>query len=63
MPESAGRALPSRHRHRVTPDFVGTTKFNGKDVLTVRALEALTTLTAAAFHDISHPAVLADEEA
>ena len=38
---------------KLTSDFVGTTKFNGRDVLTV-APEALTTLTAAAFHDISH---------
>ena len=38
---------------KLTSDFVGTTKFGGKDVLTVEP-EALTTLTAAAFHDISH---------
>ncbi len=38
---------------KLTSDFVGTTKFNGRDVLTVEP-EALTTLTAAAFHDISH---------
>ena len=38
---------------KLTSDFVGTTRFNGRDVLTV-APEALTTLTAAAFHDISH---------
>ncbi|HSH99981.1 MAG TPA: fumarate hydratase, partial [Reyranella sp.] len=47
------------HGHDTTPyrklssDFVGTAKFNGKDVLTVEP-EALTMLTAAAFHDISH---------
>ncbi|MCA0249447.1 MAG: fumarate hydratase, partial [Proteobacteria bacterium] len=38
---------------KLTSDFVGTAKFNGRDVLTVDP-EALTTLTAAAFHDISH---------
>src|SRR5579862_2523611 len=47
------------HSHDTTPyrklssDFVGTARFNGKDVLTVEP-EALTMLTAAAFHDISH---------
>ena len=47
------------HGHDTTPyrklssDFVGTARFNGKDVLTVEP-EALTMLTAAAFHDISH---------
>ena len=38
---------------KLTSDFVGTATFNGRDVLTVEP-EALTTLTAAAFHDISH---------
>ncbi|HYD06231.1 MAG TPA: fumarate hydratase, partial [Reyranella sp.] len=47
------------HGHDTTPyrklssDFVATAKFNGKEVLTVEP-EALTMLTAAAFHDISH---------
>src|SRR5579871_4631600 len=47
------------HGHDSTPyrklssDFVGTAKFNGKEVLTVDP-QALTMLTAAAFHDISH---------
>jgi len=47
------------HGHDTTPyrklsaDFVGTARFNGKEVLTVEP-EALTMLTAAAFHDISH---------
>src|SRR5215510_9886145 len=38
---------------KLSSDHVGTAKFNGKDVLTVDA-EALTLLTAQAFHDISH---------
>jgi len=38
---------------KLTSDFVGTTKLNGTDVLTVDP-EAITTLTAAAFHEISH---------
>src|SRR6185503_14674651 len=38
---------------KLSSDFVGTARFNGKDVLTVEP-EALTMLTAAAFHDISH---------
>src|SRR5579883_1384147 len=38
---------------KLSSDFVGTAKFNGKDVLTVDP-QALTLLTAAAFHDISH---------
>src|SRR5476651_769023 len=38
---------------KLSSDFVGTTKFNGRDVLTVDP-QALTLLTAAAFHDISH---------
>jgi fumarate hydratase class I len=38
---------------KLTSDFVGTTKINGAEVLTVDP-EAITTLTAAAFHDISH---------
>src|SRR5476649_2667153 len=38
---------------KLSSDFVGTTKFNGRDILTVDP-EALTLLTAAAFHDISH---------
>ena len=38
---------------KLTADFVGTTKFNGRDVLTVEP-EALTLLTAQAFKDISH---------
>ena len=38
---------------KLSSDFVGTTKFNGKDVLTVEP-EALTLLTAEAFKDISH---------
>jgi fumarate hydratase, class I len=38
---------------KLTSDFVGTTKLNGSDVLTVDP-EAITTLTAAAFHEISH---------
>src|SRR5436190_19155029 len=47
------------HGHDSTPyrklssDFVATARFNGRDVLTVEP-EALTLLTAAAFHDISH---------
>src|SRR6476620_5428789 len=47
------------HGHDNTPyrklsaDFVGTARFNGKEVLTVEP-EALTMLTAAAFRDISH---------
>ncbi|MGE0423603.1 MAG: fumarate hydratase [Reyranellaceae bacterium] len=38
---------------KLTSDYVGTTKLNGTEVLTVDP-EAITTLTAAAFHDISH---------
>ena len=38
---------------KLTSDFVGTTRLNGTDVLTVDP-EAITTLTAAAFHEISH---------
>ncbi len=38
---------------KLTADHVGTARFNGRDVLTVEP-EALTLLTAAAFHDISH---------
>src|SRR5260221_6780101 len=38
---------------KLSSDFVGTTRFNGKDVLTVEP-EALTLLTAQAFKDISH---------
>lgn len=38
---------------KLTSDFVGTTKLNGTEVLTVDPA-AITTLTAAAFHDISH---------
>ncbi|MBX3498938.1 MAG: fumarate hydratase [Alphaproteobacteria bacterium] len=38
---------------KLTSDFVGTTTLNGAEVLTVDP-EAITTLTAAAFHDISH---------
>ena len=38
---------------KLSSDFVGTTKFNGRDVLTVEP-EALTLLTAQAFKDISH---------
>ena len=38
---------------KLSSDFVGTTKINGRDVLTVDP-QALTLLTAAAFHDISH---------
>src|SRR5689334_18528060 len=38
---------------KLSADHVGTAKFNGKDVLTVEP-EALTLLTAQAFHDISH---------
>ena len=38
---------------KLSSDFVGTAKFNGKDVLTVDP-QALTLLTAQAFHDISH---------
>src|SRR6201991_1694524 len=38
---------------KLSADHVGATKFNGRDVLTVEP-EALTMLTAAAFHDISH---------
>ncbi len=38
---------------KLTSDFVGTTKLNGTEVLTVDP-EAITTLTAAAFHEISH---------
>jgi fumarate hydratase, class I len=38
---------------KLTSDFVGTTKLNGTQVLTVDP-EAITTLTAAAFHEISH---------
>src|SRR6201990_2389473 len=47
------------HGHDTTPyrklssDFVGTAKFNGKEVLTVDP-QALTLLTAQAFHAISH---------
>jgi fumarate hydratase class I len=57
---------------KLSGDFVGTTKFNGRDVLTVDP-RALTLLTAAAFHDISHllrpghlaqlKSILDDEEA
>src|SRR5438046_1489021 len=39
--------------HKLSSDFVGTTRFNGRDVLTVEP-EALTLLTAQAFKDISH---------
>jgi len=38
---------------KLSSDFVGTAKFNGKEVLTVEP-EALTLLTAQAFKDISH---------
>jgi len=38
---------------KLSSDHVGVTKFNGRDVLTVEP-EALTLLTAQAFHDISH---------
>src|SRR5581483_10283597 len=38
---------------KLSSDFVGTAKFNDQDVLTVDP-QALTLLTAAAFHDISH---------
>ena len=38
---------------KLSADFVGTTKFGGRDVLTVEP-EALTLLTAQAFKDISH---------
>src|SRR5262244_4177905 len=38
---------------KLSADHVGTAKFNGRDVLTVEP-EALTLLTAQAFHDISH---------
>ena len=38
---------------KLSSDHVGVTKFNGRDVLTVEP-EALTMLTAQAFHDISH---------
>src|SRR6476660_2626877 len=38
---------------KLSSDFVGTTRFNGKDVLTIEP-EALTLLTAQAFKDISH---------
>src|ERR1700757_825030 len=38
---------------KLSSDFVGTARFNGRDVLTVEP-EALTMLTAAAFKDISH---------
>jgi fumarate hydratase class I len=38
---------------KLSSDHVGTTTFNGRDVLTVDP-EALTLLTAQAFHDISH---------
>jgi len=38
---------------KLTSDFVGTTSINGAEVLTVDP-EAITTLTAAAFHEISH---------
>jgi fumarate hydratase class I len=38
---------------KLTSDFVGTTRLNGADVLTVDP-EAITALTAAAFHEISH---------
>ena len=38
---------------KLSSDFVGTAKFNGKDVLTVEP-EGLTLLTAQAFKDISH---------
>ena len=38
---------------KLSSDFVGTARFNGKEVLTVDP-QALTMLTAAAFHDISH---------
>ena len=38
---------------KLSADHVGTAKFGGRDVLTVEP-EALTLLTAAAFHDISH---------
>src|SRR3954462_6060793 len=38
---------------KLSSDFVGTATFNGREVLTVQP-EALTLLTAQAFHDISH---------
>src|SRR5919106_6847696 len=38
---------------KLSSDHVGVTRFNGRDVLTVEP-EALTLLTAQAFHDISH---------
>ena len=38
---------------KLSSDFVGTATFNGREVLTVDPA-ALTLLTAAAFHDISH---------
>jgi fumarate hydratase class I len=38
---------------KLSSDYVSVTKFNGRDVLTVDP-KALTLLTAAAFHDISH---------
>ena len=38
---------------KLSSDFVGTTTFNGREVLTVDPA-GLTLLTAAAFHDISH---------
>ena len=38
---------------KLSADFVGTTKFGGRDLLTVEP-EALTLLTAQAFKDISH---------
>ena len=59
MPEFQFQEMfPQRRGHDALPqalpiDFVGTTKFDGRDVLTVEP-EALTLLTAQAFQDISH---------
>src|SRR5215471_3327220 len=47
---SGSDATPYR---KLSSEHVGTTTFNGRDVLTVEP-EALTLLTAQAFHDISH---------
>src|SRR5262249_36505440 len=47
---SGGDATPYR---KLSSDHVGTTRFAGRDILTVEP-EALTLLTAQAFHDISH---------
>src|SRR5450755_979471 len=47
------RAEDTTPYRKLSADFVGTTKFGGRDVLTVEP-EALTLLTAQAFKDISH---------